>query len=167
MATPARPVTGGAIALDWGQQVHDDTFAPKGAHVSGPDTTNPAGAAQVKLALDTAVDDPGAWLDNANDRLEVPADADGLYTYRIWIRTDEGAATDETRGYIRVNNVEVNRHTVGQEGSTAIPCVINGFLTLAEGDLITFYSSQIGSGTRATVGVVSAYFVRIGRELGS
>jgi hypothetical protein len=167
MATPTRPTTGGAIELDWGQQVHDDTFAPKGVHVSGSDVTQLASAVQIKLPLDTAVDDPGGWLDNANDRLEVPADADGLYTYRIWIRTDEGASTDETRGYIRVNNVEVNRHTVGQEGSTAIPCVINGFLTLAEGDLVTFYASQVGSGTRATVGVVSAYLVRLGRELGA
>lgn len=167
MATPTRPTTGGAIELDWGQQVHDDTFAPKGTKVSGGDVTQLAAAAQVKLPLDSALDDPGGWLDSANDRLEVPADADGLYFYRVWIRTDEGAATDETRGYVRVNNVEHNRNTVGQEGSTAIPCVITGFEQLAEGDLITFYASQIGSGTRATVGVVDAQFVRIGRELGA
>jgi hypothetical protein len=66
-----------------------------------------------------------------------------------------------------VNNVEVNRHTVGQEGAVGSPCVINGFLTLAEGDLITFYANQYGSGTRAEVGVYSAYLVRIGRELGA
>lgn len=168
MVLPTRPVDGAEVATDWGQAVHDYTFAPMGGSVSGSDVTQDAGSLTVKkLPLDTAVDDPAVWLDASNDRLEVPTGGEGLYLVRVWVRSDEGAAADETRVYIRVNNVEVSRATQGQEGSTAISVILVDFLELVAGDLIAIWTAQVGTGARATVGVVSLKWVRLGAEYGA
>lgn len=168
MTLPTRPTSGTTIDSEWGQAVHDYTFAPAGGSVSGADVSTEAGSlVPRKLPLDTAVDDPGGWLDASNDRLEVPAGGAGLYLVRAWVRSDEGASSDETRAYIRVNNVEVSRATEGQEGATAISVVIVDFLELVEGDLIAIWAAQVGTGSRATVGVVSLKWVRLGAEFGA
>jgi hypothetical protein len=168
MTLPSRPVTATTIDSEWGQAVHDYTFAPAGGAVSGADVSTEAGSlVPRKLPLDTAIDDPGGWLDASNDRLEVPANGAGLYLFRAWVRSDEGSSSDETRVYLRVNNVEVSRVTEGQEGATAISCVLVDFLTLVEGDVIAVWAAQVGTGSRATVGVVSLKWCRLGAEFGS
>lgn len=165
---PTRPVDGAEIATEWGQAVHDGVFAPHGVEVSGADVSQLAGSLTLRtLPLDTAVDDPGGWLDAPNDRLVVPADHGGQYLCLAWVRTDEGAATDETRAFLYVNGAEVARQTVGQEGAAAIPCKIVDLVSLTAGDLIQVKTYQIGTGTRATVGVVSLKLMWQGHELGA
>jgi hypothetical protein len=168
MSLPARPVDGAEIATDWGQTVHDYTFAPAGGIVSGADVTASTGSLVYRtLPLDTAVDDPGGWLDSANDRLEVPTDGAGLYLFRAWVRSDEGATADSTRAIIRVNGTEVARATEGNEGSTAISVVIVTPVQLVEGDQVDVRAAQWGTGARATLGVVSLFWVRLGAEFGT
>ena len=58
MAFPDRPCRLAAIETDWGQAVHDYTFAPAGCKAHAPTATS-CGTTSVPLQLDTVDDDPG------------------------------------------------------------------------------------------------------------
>jgi hypothetical protein len=167
MPVPTRPVDGAEIATDWGQEVHDHTFAPAGCRVSSsaPVEMAPA-AAYTNMPLDTAEDDPGGWLDAANDRIVVPADRGGLYLMTTRAISDNGEDTDETRVQTRVNGAEVFRTQLGNEGATAVHHVGALILALTAGDIITVRALQVGSGDRADVEVRELAIVRLGAEIG-
>lgn len=167
MPTPTRPVSGASIASDWGQAVHDYTFAPAGAHVSGAAVNMLAAAAARTLPLDTPVSDPGGYLDATNDRLEVPTDGEGLYLFHARVGTINGASSDETRLSLRVNGTQVATATVENDGAVSVSIPLTAVLVLTAGDLVDIRAWQIGSGARAAVTVASLVLVRLGAELGA
>jgi hypothetical protein len=167
MPLPTRPVDAAEIATEWGQQIHDYTFAPAGAVCNGGNVANPSGGAEVTLPIDTAVDDPGGYVDVSGNRIVIPTDGGGLYLIRHRGRTDEGDASDETRHILYVNGAEVGRDTQQQAGSTAIALNIIAFEVLSAGDVINVKSSQIGADARADVGIVQLTLIRLGAEFGA
>lgn len=167
---PSEPVAGATIATDWGVQIHGYTFAPAGAQVhSGAARAMGAGnpSTLLKLHLDVADEDPGGYLDAANDQLEVPTDGGGLYLVSVTFRTDNGADTDETNVRLRINGADTGFAQVGNEGATAVFGTILVATILAAGDIISVYARQIGSGSRADVDVIDCTVVRIGAEFGN
>lgn len=164
---PTRPVTGASIASVWGQQVHDYTFAPAGSTISGGAVTMLAGDAYRDLPMDTAIDDPGGYLDAGANRLEVPTDGEGLYLIVLSCSTDDGDASDETGVVLRVNGSEIARSQVGNEGSTVVTFGIVALEDLSVGDLISVRARQIGGGADASVHIRRLSIVRVGAELGA
>src|SRR5690349_10082019 len=106
MAIPTRPVSGASIESEWGQQVHDYTFAPAGCELTTATTRvvngTPGGQ---HCHLDVATDDPGGYLDAAGDQAVIPAAGAGLYTVFLALDSVNGSAGDgfQTRAYIYVN----------------------------------------------------------------
>jgi hypothetical protein len=98
MTIPTRPVGGAATETNWGQEIHDAVFTPKGARVAGGAASS-VDAAYEQLQLNTAVDDPGGWL--ASDQLTVPTGAGRMYLYFLLLRTDEGSVGEFTRWQLR------------------------------------------------------------------
>lgn len=164
MPVPDRPVTLTTIASEWGQEVHDRVFAPKGCKVSGTAITMAGAGAQSTLDLSTAVDDPGGWL--GTDELVVPDEAEGLYTVSLRCNTVDGAS-DKTRIFLRVNGAEVARGIEDNSGSTNVPLSVSTHLELVATDSIDVRAQQVGSGARADVRVVELSLIRIGAEYGA
>lgn len=167
MPVPSRPVTATTIASEWGQQVHDYTFAPAGCRVSGVGQFMLTGNAYRDLDLSVADEDPAGYLDVANSRVEVPTDGAGLYLIVLSAITDHGAASDETGIVLRVNGTEVGRVQVGNEDETDVSMQLTLIEPLTVGDQISLRGRQIGSGARAATAVRSLTLVRIGAELGA
>lgn len=163
MPIPTRPDEGEEIATDWGQQVHDDTFSPKGARLQGPNSA--IGTSEEQLGLDTGLDDPGGWLDAANDRAVVPTAADGLYAVMVRGRSIDSTAL--TRILMYVNDAETSRAQQEGEGGSAVPLLIAEIRPFVAGDEIVFKAKRIGSGDDPDVRITEAAFVRIGREWGA
>lgn len=166
MPVPDRPVSGALIEAEWGQEVHDDVFAPKGARASG--TTSSVGTTPVQLDLSTGFDDPGGWLDAANDRLVVPSGADGLYIGVCVANTVNGTADDtDTRIVVYVNGAQRWSAIAPNQGGTnvRVPCVIIG--DLAASDVVTVTAQRRGTGSNPTVNVVDLTLLRHGREIGA
>ena len=90
MPLPTRPVADATIETDWGQAIHDYTFAPAGCLVSGSAVSMPSGGTLATLDLSTADDDPGGYLDAANDRIVIPTDGEGLYAISAHVNTVNG-----------------------------------------------------------------------------
>lgn len=168
MPVPTRPVTLADIASEWGQWVHDFTFAPAGVRCTGGAVAAPSASAWVTLPIDTASDDPGGYCDLTGNLLDVPANGGGLYLASIRFGSDDGAAGDYSQFRILVNGAEVLRSPiVEQEGATAVSTYITGALVLTVADEVTFQGRQIGSGTRADLSLTNAFLVRLGDELGA
>lgn len=165
---PTRPVSGATIASDWGQAVHDYTFAPAGviAHGGAALAMLSAGAFR-KLNLDVADEDPGGYLVVASDQVEVPAGGGGLYLCLISGNSDNGDAADETNPRLQVNGVDVARDQVQQEGATAVIWNIMWAGVIAAGDILSVRCRQIGSNARADVLIESFILVRLGDEVGA
>lgn len=137
MPDPTRPVAGAPIDTDWGQQVHDRVFQPKGTRVhcllGGASSV---GATYEQLALDTADDDPGGWL--GSDELEVPTGGGGLYAY--WLRLNvDGNNGEATRVEIRVNGTGYVSPRFDQDDGVAI-IAMAGLIDLSAGDIITVFA---------------------------
>ena len=166
MPIPTRPVSGAAIASEWGQAVHDDTFAPKGfsAHSA---TSAAVGSAFVGVHFDVADDDPGGWLDAVNDRAVAPADSDGLYWCSAIINTVNGTDGDLTMGAIYVNGAVTLTGTAPSDGGTNVPVSVNGPLTITAGDIIQIKGRKRGSGSNPTLTLTHFSIVRVGREYGA
>ena len=167
MPLPTRPVSHASIASVWGQQVHDYTFAPAGMLCSGGTITAPAADAWGTLPIDTAVDDPGGYVDTANNRVEIPTDGAGLYVFRIRVSSDDGAATDRSQIRLTVNGSEVYRNTETQEGGDIITLNIGAMVDVTVGDLLRVQARQVGSGARASLTLTGFDMVRIGFERGA
>lgn len=168
MPIPSRPVDAAVIATEWGQYVHDYVFAPAGCRVEGVGQFMLTGNAYRDLALSTALEDPGGYLDAANDRIEVPTGGEGLYLIVLTAITDHGATSDESGIVMRLNGTEIARTQVAHEGETEIsfPPIV-AIEALTAGDQISLRGRQIGSGDRAATAVRSLTLVRLGSELGA
>jgi hypothetical protein len=164
---PTRPVTGATIASDWGQAVHDYTFAPAGviAHGSAALAMLSAGAYR-KLNLDVADEDPGGYLVAASDQVEVPTGGGGLYLCNVVLTSDNGGTNDETNPRLQVNGVDVARDQENNEGTTAITLGISWMGVLAAGDIVSVRCRQNGTGDRADVIIDSFVLIRLGDEVG-
>lgn len=167
MPLPDRPIDAAEIATEWGQQVHDYTFAPAGCRCTGGDVAAPSSDAWVTLPIDTASEDPGGYLDTVNNRAEVPANGAGLYSFTIRAASDDGDADDFAQFRLMINGAEFVRSPVRQQaGGTVVSEYINVTAALDVGDLVTVQGRQIGSGTRADLSLTNLLMVRIGFELG-
>ena len=165
---PTRPVTGAVIASDWGQAVHDYTFAPAGAIAHGG-TSVPmlAAGAYRRLRLDVADEDPGGYIDVPGDKAVIPTDGGGLYLCQVVIESDNGGTADETNPRLQVNGVDVARDQEANEGATAIVLNITWVGVLAAGDEVYVRCRQIGSDDRADVVIESFVLLRLGDEVGA
>ena len=74
MPLPDRPVAGADIETEWGQAVHDYTFAPSGCRCTGG-AVSVTSSTPVVLPIDTATEDPGGYVDTAANNVEVPVGA--------------------------------------------------------------------------------------------
>jgi hypothetical protein len=152
VTAPDRPVDGESIATIWGQEIHDRTFSPKGCRVHGGSVSMGSTAHVLKiLDLSSVDDDPGGWLDAANDRLVVPADAGGIYTLACLVRSSTGVDGELIRAFVYVNGAEATRALEQCETSVEITIALGAALHLAlsPGDLITIRAYRVG-GTGAT-----------------
>jgi hypothetical protein len=165
MPLPSRPVSGTTIDSEWGQAVHDYTFAPSGCQASGGAVTVSTSA--VQLPIDTAVDDPGGYVDIAGDRIVIPTGGDGLYNLSLSANTVTGATTSRTRVYIRINGAGIGQTTDDNEGGTNVQLALNRTRQLTAGDIVTAYAIKLGTGTSPSVSVTELMIVRLGAELGA
>lgn len=168
MTTPTRPVTGAAIASVWGQAVHDYTFAPSGCEVHGTTGTS-VGTSFSKQNLSIADDDPGGYLDAANNQIEVPTDGEGLYLASIVFNTVNGSAGAGfgTRSALRLNGTNVAWGKEDNNGGTNVTFNIVWLGILSAGDILSVYSQRIGAGTSPDVTVNVFDLVRIGAGFGA
>jgi hypothetical protein len=165
MPLPSRPVSGTTIDSEWGQAVHDYTFAPSGCQASGGAVT--VSTSTVQLPIDTAVDDPGGYVDIAGDRIVIPTGGDGLYNMSLSADTVTGATTSRTRIYIRVNGAGIGQSTDDNEGGTHVQLALNRTRQLTAGDIVTAHAIKLGTGTSPSVSVTELMIVRLGAELGA
>jgi hypothetical protein len=163
MPDPTRPVAAAPIDTDWGQQVHDRVFTPKGTRVSGGASSS-IGSALAQLQLNTADDDPGGWL--AADTLTVPAGAGGLYAYFLTATSQNGAAGEFTRIVLRRNGTEVNRDQKDNDGATLVWLQASGGLDLAAGDTIQVWAQKSG-GANPDVLVRGLFLLSVGSAIGA
>jgi uncharacterized protein YdeI (BOF family) len=164
MPLPDRPVANTTIDSEWGQAVHDYTFAPSGCEASGGAVTV---TTNVTLPIDTAVDDPGGYVDIAGNRLIVPADKDGWYGMSARINSVTGASTTKTRAKFVVNGTAISRATEDNEGGTNYQIAMNTYAQLTAGDIVLIQAEKIGSGTSPSVSIQALIIVRLGAELGA
>ena len=163
MPDPTRPVADAPIDTDWGQQVHDAIFTPKGAMVAGGAATA-CGTIFEQLQLNTAVDDPGGWL--AADALTVPAGAGGLYDWSVRWSTDNGSVGEVARFLVKVNGNNYLELRLDSDGTTAVFGGTAGLMVLAAGDVITVWGAKSG-GLDPDILVRELSFVRRASELGA
>jgi hypothetical protein len=167
MPVPDIPAPHESIASEWGIDVHQRVFAPKGCRVSGAESTVTSAAITIQL-LDVADDDPGGWLDDANNRLVVPVGAEGLYNGGVIGSTRNGVDGGETRLFIYVNGSEVARtiedHETGLTSTLSISLI---GLDLTAGDVITYRAKKYGTGANPLVAVQRASWVRCGAGYGA
>ena len=161
---PTRPVAGADTATDWGQAIHDYTFAPAGTRARGSTAQSVSTTAE-QLLLDDPLEDPGGWLDDTFNRLVVPTDRGGIYTLACRVTSDNSSAT--TRAVVKVNGSENVVGAAEGSGSTAITVNLADILTLSVGDELTIWAERRGSGSDPDVVVREIALVRLGDELGA
>jgi hypothetical protein len=163
---PTRPTSGASIESEWGQAVHDQTFAPKGTRVNSV-TTRTVGTPSIKQNLDVALDDPGGWLDIANDQVEVPSGADGLYLGYVTVDAVNGDAGTSLRVSVLLNGTSTWTGVTPNEGGSHVRATVALGGDLSAGDIITVFANMLGSGTNMTVVVTEFLLIRQGEELGA
>jgi hypothetical protein len=166
MPLPTRPVANTTIDSEWGQAVHDYTFAPAGCDLSGGTRTVSNSVGGLKLGLTIATDDPGGYL-VAGNAAEVPAGGEGLYYMLLVVDSVNGTVGDQTRAFIYLNGAIYTHALEDSQGGTHIRVSVPAFIALTAGDQITAYAQRKGSGTDPTVYVQSLKMVRLGAEFGA
>lgn len=166
MPIPTRPVSGAAIASEWGQAVHDDTFAPKGfkAHSA---TGAAVSSVFAGVNFDIADDDPGGWMDTAGDRAVAPTDSDGIYMVTALVNFVNGTDGDAVQAAVFVNGVWTLTGSGVSEGGTNVPIPVNGILTITAGDIIQIKGRKRGVGSNPTLTLLDYQMARLGREYGA
>jgi hypothetical protein len=164
MPLPDRPVAAAAIETEWGQAVHDYTFAPAGTSVYG-------GALTVStlstLLLQYVDDDPGGWADTANRRIIVPTGHEGLYTVSASYSSVNADAGKTIRFWLRINGSNVNTDTMLGDGGINVFGSMMTVEQLAAGDIIDIRGELRDGGTHPQITVRALRTVRIGAELGA
>ena len=168
MPVPDRPVTLTTIDSEWGQAVHDYTFAPKGCEVHSSAAVS-VGTSGVKQNIDVADDDPGGFLDAANDQVVVPTDGGGLYVIFMQGRTVNGSIGTgfKTRFALNINGTSVALGNEDNEGGTNLQVPITWFGVLSAGDIVTVFAQRRGAGTNPSTSVDSLILIRLGAEFGA
>lgn len=168
MPLPDRPVSAAAIESEWGQAVHDYTFAPSGCTVHGATNTS-VGSSLSKMSLSTADDDPGGYLNAANNRLVVPTGHEGLYAVFLKARSVNGSAGAgfQTRASIYKNGSGVAFDNDDNAGATNVIVTVIWIGDVSAGDIFEVYAQKRGSGTAPDVTVDALTIVRLGAELGA
>jgi len=136
MPDPTRPVAGAPIDTDWGQQVHDRTFQPKGVRCHNAGTQS-IGTTFEQLQIDIVDDDPGGWLDD--DKYVVPTGAGGLYIWFLTVSADPSGSADYARVEVRVNGDPSNRFNMEASAAVMLP-PFSGLLELSAGDEIDVWA---------------------------
>jgi hypothetical protein len=164
MPLPDRPVAAAAIETEWGQAVHDYTFAPAGTSVYG-------GALTVStlstLLLQYVDDDPGGWADTANRRVIVPTGHEGLYAVSASYSTVNGDAGGVVRIWLRVNGSNINTDSLLSDGGINVFGSMMTIEQLAAGDIIDIKGELRTGGTHPQLTVRGLRTVRLGAELGA
>jgi hypothetical protein len=168
MAIPDRPVAAAPIETEWGQAVHDYTFAPSGCTVHGTTGTSLGGTLS-KMNLSIADDDPGGYLNAANNRVVIPSGGEGLYSVFLKVRSVNGSAGAgyQTRASIYLNGTGVAYDNDDNAGATNVVVTVIWIGDLAAGDHIEVYAQKRGGGTAPDVTVEALTVVRMGSELGA
>ena len=162
MPIPTRPAAGADVETDWGQEIHDRVFAPKGTRVRGAATS--VGSTVEQLPLEEALDDPGGWHTPASHLVEVPTDGGGLYLVSLRVQADESDAV--TRFYLYLNGAAVTGQGLIGEGSTSVAGTIFQPMELADGDQLTAWARR-GTGADPDVRVLELFAIRVGDSLGA
>ena len=136
MPLPDRPVTITTIDSEWGQAVHDYTFAPKGCDVYSTTVNNPDMTPDDSY-LDLVYDDPGGgFLDAANNQVEVPTGGEGLYFVDVRVNAVNGGANTQTRAYIYLNGSPWRSGLEDNNGGTNVVVGVGGIINLTAGDTL-------------------------------
>ena len=141
MADPTRPVAGAPIDTDWGQQIHDRVFQPKGLRCHNAGTQSIGGTFE-QLQIDIVDDDPGGWLDD--DKYVVPTGYAGLYAWWLTCSVD-GSDGEYIRLEIRVNGTAVPPSQRFITDSAAIMVCLSGLMELTAGDEIDVWARYSAS----------------------
>lgn len=165
MPLPSRPVANTTIDSEWGQAVHDWTFAPKGCDLSGTTRTVSTTAGGLSLNISVANDDPGGWLDT--NAAVCPTDGAGLYLVILVVNSVNGTAGDQTRAYIYLNGVSYATAIEDNAGGTNITVTVPALIPLTAGDVVSARAQKKGSGTDPTVQCKSLRIVALGFEYGA
>lgn len=145
MPDPTRPVAGAPIDTDWGQQIHDRVFQPKGVRCHNAGTQS-VGTTFEQLQIDIVDDDPGGWLDD--DKYIVPTGAAGLYAY--WLRVSANGSDGEAiRIELRLNGTADSSIPFVMDAGTSVFSMA-GIIDLSAGDELEVYA-KTSSGTSTTV----------------
>ena len=166
MPLPDRPVANTTMESAWGQAVHDYTFAPKGCDLNGT-TVNVVDTTPDKCYLHLAADDPGGFLDAANNQAVVPTGGEGLYIIDATINSVNGGAGTQTRIWVYINGSPWRWANEDNNGGTNVSVSTNGLADLTAGDTVQVWCQRRGSGADPTVHVLHLQLVRIGAELGA
>lgn len=166
MPDPTRPVAGAPIDTDWGQQIHDRVFTPKGTRVAGGAASSISAVTPsvAQLQLNTAVDDPGGWL--SSDTLTVPVGGAGLYQIFLDVQTDNGSVDDRTYVELRRNGSKAKGFFIEQNGSTAETDDRAFFVSLAAGDTLNVHAGKTG-GLNPDVLVRSLDVIIVASDIGA
>jgi len=167
MPLPDRPVSHASIESVWGQQIHDYTFAPAGCRGSG--TGGSVSTTLSKLVYATVGDDPGGYMDTANNNIVVPTGGEGLYSVGVVFNTVSGSAGSGfgTRGVMQLNGTNVATGKEDNNGGTNVAFNVLWVGELAAGDILNFWAQRIGGGTNPTVTVNYCVMYRVGFEFGA
>lgn len=162
-----RPVSGASIESVWGQQVHDYTFSPAGFDVSGSAAVGVA-TTYTTLNMDTVTDDPGGYLDAANDRVEIPTGGEGLYLGVINFRTTTGTTGQAVLCTYALNGTPTAAVSIDCVTGEAPQATLVFIEPLVAGDLINSQGrKQAAGGATPTVQIMSFRLVRIGADYGA
>lgn len=168
MPLPDRPADAEDIATDWGQEIHDRVFAPKGCLVHGGTVSSNISPVNT-LPIDTADDDPGGWMDAANDRLVAPPGAEGLYILYCRATSTGGSTGDSVRVLLYVNGSFVVGTVEQCVTSEQISIMLAGVhLDITAGDVILLKTQKVGTvGAAPTTGITHLSLIRIGDGYGA
>lgn len=167
MPLPDRPVTLTTIDSEWGQAVHDWTFAPKGADL-GSTVGQTVSAALSHLRLDVGTDDPGGWLVGGGAfEAEAPTDSDGLYLVSLNVNFVNGDAGTSSRAYLFLNGSSYAADTVENRAGTNVQAQVTTFLPITAGDILQCWAERLSAGTNPTVKVNFLRLIRVGNEYGA
>lgn len=168
MPLPDRPVEGAEVETEWGQAVHDYVFAPSGFKVHGA-TNTAVGTSFSKHALASVDEDPGGYLDAANNQIEVVTGGDGLWVLFIELNTVNGGAGsgNGSRTALRLNSTNIAWGKEDNNGATNVTYNVTWVGLLSGGDILNIWSQKIGSGTAPDITVNSFVGVRLGAEFGA
>lgn len=165
MPAPDRPVDDAEIATDWGQEIHDRTFAPAGYEAHGSAVTVTTTVTQIPI--DVADQDPGGYLDLAANSAEIPADRAGLYLVIARFDSSSGVDGDGVRVYVRRNGGEITRGYEDSETGQTVIISVSTVASFVAGDIITYHARKRGSGANPSVLLSRAILLRLGDEVGA